>query len=231
MTFVLNLLHPRFSILAADVRGRMREGGTLKTGKVTIIAKGSVTVNAMDKIALSKDRRCAVGMAGTVKAHPYFDAVPKLEVGAAINAARAAANDWTSMEQFRVRLAGGSFMEQSTIATLYDEPSGCFCSFMAVAMPSEVCSDWHSPGRSSTLLHIGSGSSRFEKAVTLEAINAFIGALSADTDPASIWPWFVNAFTKVSAADDGCAPDFRAVIATKTNPEFRPWAARPAVAG
>jgi len=223
MTFVLNLIHPRFSILTADVRGEMPGGGDLSVGSVKIHVQGRLTINGIAKIRLSNDGLCAVGIAGDTHSHPYLEHIPQIDATQAIDAVRDGAYAWTTIEKLRERLKMTSYMEQSVIATLYDPESDRICSFVAVTAPAQFSSAWAAATSKSQLKHIGTGSAKFGEAVTLDAINAFVTTLSQDTDPDTLYPWFEDAFAKVSRAADGCSADFRAVIASREEPRFRDW--------
>ena len=71
------------------------------------------------------------------------------------------------------------------------------------------------------LVHAGSGSGKFEEAVGLEKIRAFIDDVAAGAGLDVQLAWFSEAFEVVSKAADGCGAEYRALVATRDDPIFR----------
>jgi len=222
VTFVLNLLHSKFAILATDLRAAAPRGGTVSIGNMTIKTVGQLNIDGFQKMAITSDRLCAVAMSGSVQAHTYFKRIPELEWGAAIDEVREWGNSWTTIARFRERVAEESQMEQCSIATFLDPETERFSSYMACGVPGAITANWYTP-KNATLLHVGSGGANFEKAMTLEVINQFLEQLKEVSDPAAVQPWLADAFTKVSSITPDCSAQFSAKLATLAEATFRDW--------
>ena len=75
MTLILNLLHKDFSILVADRRASSSGPVTLEAGnqKIVVTATKGITIDGLNKLFLSKDSRCAIGVSGAAEEHvPYI---------------------------------------------------------------------------------------------------------------------------------------------------------------
>lgn len=76
MTFILNLLHKDFSLIAGDKQGNTIGPGTLEVGTTTIHHNGKLTVEGVKKIFLAGNKHVALGYAGNTSAHGYVQALP-----------------------------------------------------------------------------------------------------------------------------------------------------------
>ena len=79
MTLILNLLHRDFSILVADRRASSPGPITLDAGnrRIVVTAKKGITIDGFNKLFLSKDGRCAIGVAGAAEEHDRY--VPEVQ--------------------------------------------------------------------------------------------------------------------------------------------------------
>ena len=79
MTFILNVLHKDFSLLASDRRATSTGPTKIEMPGITIHTKKGVTINGFKKIYLAKPKSIAVGYAGTTGDHSYISEIEKCE--------------------------------------------------------------------------------------------------------------------------------------------------------
>lgn len=224
MTFVLNILHKDYSLLATDRRGNSAGPVTMTAGNITIKTPGRTVIDGVKKIRLSKECGQAVGIAGTLDAHGYLDAFSGMSDG---QGALECVGDFVQLAfNFSDRdrlLDGEALMENQSIVTFFDPDKGAFFSALYLFTPFSHGVQLHARRAKPApiLLHVGSGSSNFEKAVGLDEINLFIKQLSQGLDVEQRLTWLETAFAKVSAMDPACSADFEAVIATRDTPQFQ----------
>jgi hypothetical protein len=223
MTFVLNILHKDYSLLAADRRGKSEGPVTMTTGGFSITTSGNTVIDGVQKIYLSKNAEQAVGIAGTVGDHGYLGAFSDVSDG---QTALECVSDFVHLTfDFDARdrmLNNEAVMENQSIVTFFDPDKGAFFSSLYLFTPFTHAVQLYArrANASPILLHVGSGSSNFEKAVGLEEINSFVKRLSEGLDLEQRLAWFDEAFAKVSALDSGCSASYEAVIATRDAPQF-----------
>ncbi len=223
MTFVLNILHKDYSLLAADRRGKSEGPVTMTTGGFSITTSGNTVIDGVQKIYLSKNAEQAVGIAGTVGDHGYLGAFSDVSDG---QTALECVSDFVHLAfDFDARdrmLNNEAVMENQSIVTFFDPDKGAFFSSLYLFTPFTHAVQLYArrANASPILLHVGSGSSNFEKAVGLEEINSFVKRLSEGLDLEQRLAWFDEAFAKVSAMDSGCSASYEAVIATRDTPQF-----------
>lgn len=223
MTFVLNILHKDYSLLATDRRGKSNGPVSMTAGGISITTSGDTVIDGVQKIYLSKSAHQAVGIAGTVGDHGYLGAFAAVSDG---QGALECLNDFVQLafdfgERDRM-LNGEALMENQSIVTFFDPDKGAFFSSLYLFTPFSHAVDLYARRANAgpVLLHVGSGSSNFEKAVGLEEINSFVKRLAEGLDLEQRLEWFDEAFAKVSALDPGCSPSYEAVIATRDVPQF-----------
>lgn len=223
MTFVLNILHKDYSLLATDRRGKSDGPVKMTAGGISITTSGNTVIDGIKKIYLSKNADQAVGIAGTVGDHGYLEAFPDVRDG---QSALECVSDFVQLAfDFGARdrmLNGEALMENQSIVTFFDPDKEAFFSGLYLFTPFSHAVQLHArrANASPILLHVGSGSNSFEKAVGLEEINSFVKQLSEGLDVEQRMAWFAEAFAKVSALDPGCSPSYEAVIATRDAPQF-----------
>ena len=79
MTFILNILHKDFSLLAADRKGNSQGPVTATVGKITIVMPSGAVIEGMKKILLPRNHKFAVAFAGSTSDHGYLDSLTELE--------------------------------------------------------------------------------------------------------------------------------------------------------
>jgi hypothetical protein len=223
MTFVLNLIHKDFSLVAADKQGNSDGPTTLTTGGLKIHVKGKLTIEGMNKITLTTNKKMALGFAGNTGAHNYRDAFVGSETPKdGMLCIRRHMESYFNFDQRDLFLEGKGQMENAVLLSFFDnEKSAYFTNmsfFTQFSNHTSFTARWKNP--SPVLCHIGSGSSHFESAVGADAINKFIKEVTAGADLTAQLGWFEEAFQKVSAIAPGCGIDFNAVLSTRTCPEF-----------
>jgi hypothetical protein len=225
MTFVLNVLHKDFSLIAADRQGNATGPITLKIGEMTVhVNSPKTTIEGMRKIVLSDDRSTALGFAGTTGDHDgYRDAFSR--VTNPVQAMKCVREHMESKFQFDQRdilLRGQGVMINQVLLTFFDaEKSAFFTSYNAFT-PFENQTNLYArrENPAPTLVHAGTGSSKLEEAIGLDSINKFISDVKEGADLVTQLGWIEETFKAVSAVASGCGEEFDAVIATRENPCF-----------
>jgi hypothetical protein len=221
MTFVLNLLHKDFSLIAADKQGNSRGPTTLIKGGITINTTGKLTIEGMHKIVLSNNKKMAMGYAGTIADHGYLELFKKSEN--ATEAMKIFRNHMDSYFDFNSRdllLEAKPQMENQILLSFFDvEKSAYFTSMNLYTKFSNTIS-LYARRANPMLVHIGSGSNSFEHAVGSESINSFLAEVKAGADLSFQLQWIEEAFQKVSEIAEGCGSNFDAVLSTRESQEF-----------
>ena len=224
MTFVLNLLHKDFSLLAADRQGNVDGPATITVGNMTVhVTGGKTTINGLKKIAISDNKTCALGIAGNSNEHRYIEQFKSSETP--LHAMKQIRNAMEAFFDFDARdelLAGTPQMENQTLLTFFDNEKSAFFTNMSLFTKFANTTNLYARRANSSpiLCHIGSGSSHFEAAVGLDEINAFIARVAVGADVEDLITWFKSTFEKVSALAPDCSPDFDAVLSTREKPNF-----------
>jgi len=223
MTFILNLLHKDFSLIAADLQGNSDGPSTIQIGGTKIHVNGKLTINGLRKILTTKNRKIALGIAGTVADHSYQNTF--LDEETPEGAMKVVRNHMESFYSFSDRdlmLEGKPQMENQALISFFDEEKSAYFTSMSFftkfSNATSIYARCKNP--SPTLCHIGSGSNQFEKAVGLDEINSFIRQVAEGANLSEQLSWFEQAFSKVSAVAAGCGADFIAVLSTRESPQF-----------
>lgn len=224
MTFILNVLHKDHSLMVSDTLGNAAGPLKLTAGPLTMEVPSGGLVEGMRKTFLSANKRFALGYAGTTDAHGYIDTFK--ECSAPEEAMRCVRGHIESHFDFDCRddlLDGKGLQENSLILSFFDAEKAAF--FSGIYGFSRL-SSWNNiyARRTATapiLLHVGSGSSFFEKAVGLDAINDFVLDIEKGLEIEGQLQWIAEAYEKVSLVAPGCGAQFEAAIATRDKPEFR----------
>lgn len=223
MTFVLNILHKDYSLLVADRKGHAKGPVTVNAGSITVTMTNGGIINGVRKIHLNGAANCALGYAGQTDAHKYLDQLIGTANGqSALRCVTDYVHKNLAIDSLEEILPGAPTMENQLIVSFFDEATEAF--FSSYHLFTRFNSGTHITARkqnaSPTLLHVGSGSANFEKAVGLDAINSFIADLKDGMGLADRLAWLDGAFEKVSAIDPGCGSDYDAVLATRDDPAF-----------
>jgi len=224
MTFVLNVLHKDYSLLVADTLSGAAEDLTVTTGSVTITVPKGGTIEGFKKIRVSNDQKLALAFSGATNDHAYLESFSNTVNE--VDAMRLLRNHMESRFDFNERdklLAGKGFMENSALLTFFDPKHEAFFSTLSIWQPLSNATDTRSGKAkpSPILLHIGSGSRKFEEAVGKNEISAFISSLESDLSLEEQLKWIDMAFEKVSHVAAGCGMHYEAVLATRDDPLFR----------
>jgi len=224
MTFILNLLHKDFSLIAGDKQGNAAGPGTIKVGATTIHHNGKLTVEGIKKIFLTGNGQVALGYAGNTGDHNYVQAFANTDTGE--EAIRCVRQHMDSFFRFDCRdlfLNSEPRMENSALISFFDDEKSAY--WTALSFFTQFSSHMNLSARrqnpSPTLIHIGSGSTHFEESVGLDSINKFIEDVKNGASLDVQLEWFREAFYKVSAVAPGCGTNFDAVLSTRESPEFR----------
>ena len=223
MTFVLNLLHKDFSLLAADRQGNSDGPVTITAGGMTIHINGQAKIEGMNKLTISGNKKLALGIAGNTSDHGYRDEFANCDTPEqGIRCIHQHMESYFNFSEREFFLDGKPQMENSVLLTFFDKEKSAY--FTNMNLFTKFSNHTNLTARrqnaSPILCHIGSGSSHFEKAVGFDAINEFIKDVASGADLTAQLKWFQEAFSKVSAVAPGCGSTFDAVLSTRDNPEF-----------
>jgi hypothetical protein len=224
MTFVLNLLHKDFSLIAADRQGNATGPVTLKIGETTVhVNSPKTTIEGIPKIALSDNKAVALGFAGTTGDHSYSDAFSR--AANPVQAMKCIRDHMEAKFQFEQRdvlLSGQGVMINEVMLSFFDAEKGAFFTsynaFTPFANQTNLYARRENPAP--MLVHAGSGSGKLEEAIGMDSINKFIADVKGGADLATQLGWFEETFKAVSVIASGCGEKFNAVLATRENPCF-----------
>lgn len=220
MTFVLNLLHQDFSLLAADRRAVSKEPSTFSIGTMTIHVKGQTRINGFRKVLLNLDGTLAVGFAGTISAHDYREQVRTAtglkEALGILNESGAVLPSATREDFLR-----GSVPSNEWIATYFDPQQEVFFSYLRLFDDVQnLCRKLMQLGDRVHLVTAGSGGNAFESCVGRAEIERFATSVRLPRDKGMCLEWLAGSFEKVSKVDAACGGEFDAFMATRENPRF-----------
>ena len=220
MTFILNIVHKEFSLIASDRKATSKGPTRIKMSGITIYAEKGATIHGYKKIHLSKLRNIAVGYAGNTKDHNYIHEIEEIE---SVNSTLSLIRKHTEcflVQDHKAVLACDSFVEDSGIVTYHEHETDTFFSNIYLFSPIHNYIRQY-PGREKGLLiHVGSGSSVFESAMGLEEITQFAESLQSLDDIPPCVKWMKQAYKKVNSIDEGTGEEMVAFLATKKNPFF-----------
>lgn len=221
MTFVLNLLHRDFSVIAADTKakvdGELRLRFRDMSTSVVIRGEKSLSLYGFKKIHLSSARDIAIGIAGKVQDHGYIHEARK--AGDAKGVLDTVLHHSLSKNHREV-MEHDSSVENGGVVTYYERETGVFFStlytFSMVHNYSRLCAGLEH-GR---LVHAGSGSAVFTDAVGDEKITRFAESIRSVKDLKAGIRWMEEAYVTVSGVDEGTGNEMVGFVATKENPCF-----------
>lgn len=209
--------------MVSDTLGNADGPITLTSGSLTISVPSGALMEGVKKTRLSDNKRMAVGFAGSTGAHGYIEVFT--EASTPEDAMRCVRSHIESHFDFSLRdalIEGKARMEHSLILSFFDLEKEAFFSSMYGFTNFSSWSDLsvRRANPAPILLHVGSGSSHFEKAVGLEAINSFVAEVERGMALEDQLKWIDDAYEKVSLVAPGCGAQFEAAIATRDQPEF-----------
>lgn len=223
MTFILNVLHKEFSLIAGDKRGSATGDMTLNLGGSTItVSSPKIVLNGVKKLYPDQSNTFVVGIAGNSCDHSYLVELRGcLGIDEALEAVHAnLAKRFAGVNRAQ-HLQQRTVMENQGLATFFDPVAEEF--FSNIFVFTDFYSHtrmFNQAGGGATLLHVGSGSSNLENAVGLESINEFLPRLRDGFDRDVCLSWMKHAFERVSQVDEGCGSEFVALMATRSDPTF-----------
>jgi hypothetical protein len=221
VTFILNLLHSDMSILATD-RKALAEWPVTATPDMTVHSGGSSIVRDYKKITLNSSRSLALGIAGHTQDHYYTQ---KIEWSVSVDEGLSIVRK--HMESFlRVHDRAGlstltSFAVNEGIASFFDQGTGMYFSNTFRFSPVGNETRLHRATDGVRILHAGSGSAHFEKAVGLVNIDTFIASSKNSCTPEECIPWMQDVFRRVSCSDSGSGAEAVFVVSTRSSPKYR----------
>jgi len=220
MTTIINILHPDFSILAADTQGQTNGPTEMKVGNISIKAQKGVTIIGVQKLFSNVDRHLAVGFAGTVKNHPYAPEIERCSVDDALDKIQAHTQASLRLHHRDQILALGTYMDDSSITSFFDAQLSEYFSVYNSFTPREIYTEVNAAKRGRLLTHAGSGSSKLNEALGKQNIHEFVSSVTVETIPRCL-AWLEETFRKVSALDPGTGEEFVALISTRDDPRFK----------
>ena len=220
MTFILNLLHKDFSLIASDRKARSEGPTTLRMQNITVNLANGATIYGIKKLYLSKNNSLALGIAGQTNDHAYLD---KLQEGVDTHEIRSMVRK--HMEGFlendhEAMLEIHSFTNNSAIATYHEPLSKLFFSNLFSFSPIHNSTRLWSGSENARLIYTGSGSEAFVSEMSSDEIEQFLGSVQCFDDIPSCIEWARKAYKIVSAFDEGTGEEMIAYLATSEKRNF-----------
>ena len=222
MTFILNVLHKDFSLLAADRKGTAKGGGEIKFGNFIIRTKRDIEIHGIQKIYLSKNKNIAIGLAGNIKEHSYCTKINKCKnLDQLVSLIHKCMYNFLIIDNHEEILKHDSFNENSGIITYYETKTKEFFSIYYSFSYIHNFYNLHPREKiGGRLIHAGSGRTVFESAVGLDNIHKFCRSLSSLKEIPSYLNWMKDAYKKVSIEDEDSSEEMVGFVSTKINPYF-----------
>jgi hypothetical protein len=223
MIFILNVLHNDYSLLVADREGSVAGPVTITIGNITINAAQGAKIEGIRKLKISKCGTVAVGIAGSIMDHEYFNAFDNTNgVDESIRSILRSIEDFFLSPDRKKNLSQLTQMQNEGIATFFDAVASQYFSVLYLYTHVQATFRWHHVSSSGAmLLHVGSGSDQFEKAVGLEEINRFIGSINITPTPDACIDWIKDAYEKVSRVAEGVGKEPELLVSTRSEPAFK----------
>ena len=220
MTFILNLLHKDFSLIASDRKARSEGPTTLRMPGITLHAAKGATIYGFRKLYLSKNYSLAMGIAGQTNDHAYLD---KLQEGVDTHEIRSMVRK--HMEGFlennhEAMLAKNSFTNNAAIATYHEPRTELFFSNLFSFSHIHNSTRLWSGSENTRLIYAGSGSEALASVMSSDEINQFLNSVQCLDDIPSCIEWARMAYKNVSAVDEGTGEEMVAYLATSENRNF-----------
>jgi hypothetical protein len=225
MTFILNVLHHNYSLLAADWQGNTDGPTTITIGNVTINAPKGTRIEGFRKVKISKCGTVAVGVAGNTMEHKYFNNFESADgIDSALKSILDSIRDFLLSPDRSQNFSKPTMMQNEGIASFFDLTTSRYFSLLYLYTHLHAHSHWYQVASGSAmLLHVGSGSSEFETAVGLDEINGFVASLKVSSDPQACMDWIKDAYEKVSLVAKGVGKKPEFFLSTRSEKSFRVW--------
>ena len=221
MTFILNVLHKDFSLIASDRKATFEGPTKIETPGLVIHAKKGVTIQGYKKIHIGKQKTIAIGIAGKAGDHSYISKFEKSKnVHSTLSLIRRHMEDFL-IKDHKIILELDSCVDNHGIVTYYEpETNEFFSNFYSFSLIHNYIKLYPSFKEKGLLISVGSGSSVFESAVGTQEITQFADSLNSLADVPTCVEWIKQAYKKVSAQDEGSGEEVVAFLATKKEPVF-----------
>lgn len=223
MTFILNILHKDMSLLAADRKATAEGPTTITMPGITVHAQGGAEIHGYKKLAVNQSRRFAIGFAGNTQDHGYVQAIEQsASIDEGMRVIRSHMESHLRVHERTELVSMTSFTENQGIASFYDEHNGTYFSNIFLFSPVHCYTRLFARTiDGARLLHVGTGSENFEKAVGVNEINTFIGSLQESCTTDECIQWVREAYRKVSAVDSGTGEEVVFLVSTRSQPDFQ----------
>jgi len=220
VTFVLNILHRDMSILAADKKAIAGLPVTEAPG-VAAHGGGGFISHDYKKITLNSSKSLALAIAGHTQDHYYIQGIERsVSIDEVLLKIRKHQEGFLRFFNRTGLSTLTSFMANQGIATFFDEDADTYFTNTFLFSPIEIQTRLHRGRDEVQILHAGSGSEHFEKAVGSENIDAFKASIKNRCTPEACIPWMQDAYRRVSASDVGSGAEAVFVVSTRSNPKF-----------
>jgi len=221
MTFILNILHRDMSILAAD-RKAIAGLPNIVSPDRSVHAGGSSIVHDYKKITLHSSENLALGIAGHTQDHYYIPTIGwSVSIDEVLWKIRKHIEDFLRFDDRAGLKALTSFTVNQGIASFFDQNTDTYFTNTFLFSPIEIQTRLHRGRDEIQILHAGSGSEHFKKAVGLEDIETFKDSIKNSCTPEACIPWMQDAYRRVGANDPGSGAEAVFVVSTRSNPKFR----------
>ena len=221
MTFILNVLHRDFSLLASDTKGSSKGPLTINALGWKISMPQGGTIHGVRKIHLSRSKKLALGVSGNTGDHSYTDEIKKLKnYRSVLQKIHGHIGNYLT-EDCSVVLEGGRFMTNAVITTYMEPKTKVFFSSYSEFHRVQGYTKLYAGEEHGCLIHAGSGSSVLDEAVGIDCINEFCGSIRGASDIPACVRWMREAYEKVSQIDEGSNEKMVAVVASKVDSHFR----------
>jgi len=228
VTFILNLLHKNYSLLASDreanIVGRPGSLTKIQIGDITISSDTGITLDGFRKVKLSRGGACAVGIVGTVDDHHYFaNFEENEEIDSTLNCISESVQRFCLLSNRAMLLSSARYMINEGIVSFFDSKVGEFFSLLYKFTRMEMWEKWYYVPKDGgpMLIPAGSGSSKFEEAVGKLEIEKFVSEIADNnSNSRQAFDWIRDAYNKVSRVADGVGGEPEFCLSTRLAPLF-----------
>jgi len=222
MHFIINLLHKDFSILLSDKKAVFDRPVTVKGGKVAVSEGVTIENLEAQSIFLTACSTVALGIAGNAHDHVYIDTVQRItNIDDVLKSIRSHMECFLQVADRSDILQQQSWLEHQSIATFFDPIASAY--FSNLFLFSKIHNHtrlYRSFNSGAILIHVGPGSTIFEKIMGRSTIEVFASSVSSVDLVDDYLEWFSDVFRKISEVDTDVGKDFTGVISTRESPNF-----------
>ena len=220
MTFILNILHRDMSILAAD-RKAIKGLPNTAAPDMPVHAGDRSIVRDYNKITLNSSKSLALGIAGNTQDHYYIQGIAlSASIDEVIWKIRKHQEGFLQFQNRASLNTLTSFMVNQGVASFFDQEASTYFTNAFRFSPIESWTRLYRGREDVQIIHAGSGSDYFIKAVGSENINAFGASVRNSCTPEACILWMRDAYMKVAGSDSGSGAEAAFVVSTRSNPQF-----------